>query len=158
MFDPVHNGHLDIVERAQRLFDEVWVVVARNPAKRPLFSAEERVRLFKSSVVAWPKVHVEASDELTVRYAARRGAHVLIRGLRAVLDYDYEVQMALMNRHLEPSLESLFMVTASQYSYLSSSLVKQVGSFHGALNGLVPEHVQEAMIEKFPALEGQHGR
>jgi pantetheine-phosphate adenylyltransferase len=147
-FDPLHLGHLDIVERCARLFDEVLVTVLRNPAKTPLFTAEERVRLIEASTRHLPNVRVSSFDGLTVEYARREGIRLIVRGLRAVLDFDYEVQMALMNRHLAPEVETVMLLTASSYSHLSSSLVKEIARHRRDLDGLVPAPVAKALRER----------
>jgi pantetheine-phosphate adenylyltransferase len=144
-FDPLHLGHLDVIERCARLFDSVEVTVLRNPAKTPLFSAEERVGLIRAAVAPFRNVVVSLFDGLTVDYARHIGAQVIVRGLRAVFDFDYELQMALMNRHLAPEIETVMLLTAAPYSHLSSSLVKEIAFFGGPLTGLVPAPVAEAL-------------
>lgn len=153
-FDPPHLGHLDILQRASRIFTRVWVAVLRNPAKTPLFSPEERVRLLEEAAAGLPNVSVVAADELTVGLASRLGAQVIVRGLRAILDYDYEVQMALMNRFLAPEIETVFMLTSSQYAHVSSSLIKQLAAFGAPLDGLVPDAVQRALRVRLGAVPG----
>jgi pantetheine-phosphate adenylyltransferase len=143
-FDPLHLGHLDIIERCARLFPALEVTVLRNPAKAPLFPVEERVRLIEASVAHLDNVSVSAFDGLTVEHARRIGARAIVRGLRAVLDFDYELQMALMNRQLAPDIETVMLLTASPFSHLSSSLVKEVASFGADVRGLVPAPVAEA--------------
>ncbi len=146
-FDPVTNGHLDIIERAARRFDALVVGVLDNPGKRPLFSVEERVALLKEVTQPIPKVEVDAFSGLLVDYARRRGADVVVKGLRAVTDFEYEIQMAQMNHSLS-GLETLFITTAPQWSFLSSSLVKEVASFGGDVSGLVPEVVAQRLRER----------
>ena len=144
-FDPVTNGHLDVIERAARIFDEVVVAVAVNPDKHPRFTAEERVDLIRESCRHLPNVAVTCFNGLLVEHAAEVGARVIVKGLRAVSDFEYEFQMAQMNRKLSPELETVFMTTASQYSFLSSSLVKQVARMGGDISDLVPESVRRRM-------------
>ena len=145
-FDPIHNGHLDIIERCRPLFDEVVVAVLGNEGKKPLFSVEERMESIREMV--GPDVRVESFSGLLVDFMDRVGGRAVIRGLRAVSDFEYEFQMALMNRHLEPTLETVFMMPAEQYTYLSSRLIKEVFSLGGDVRGLVPSAVERAMHEK----------
>ncbi len=146
-FDPVTNGHLDIIERAARRFDALVVGVLDNPAKRPLFSVEERVGLLKEVTHSIGNVEVAAFSGLLVDYAARRGADVVVKGLRAVTDFEYEIQMAQMNRSLG-GVETLFMTTSPSWSFLSSSLVREVARLGGDVAGLVPPVVAERLAEK----------
>jgi pantetheine-phosphate adenylyltransferase len=146
-FDPVTNGHLDIIERAAGRFDALVVGVLDNPAKRPLFGVEERVSLLKEVTQHLPNVEVDAFSGLLVEYAARRGADVVVKGLRAVTDFEYEIQMAQMNHSLA-GVETLFMTTAPQWSFLSSSLVKEVASLGGDVSPLVPAVVVERLRER----------
>ena len=146
-FDPVTNGHLDIIERAARRFEALVVGVLDNPAKQPLFSAEERVGLLKEATAELPNVTVEAFSGLLVEYANRRGADVVIKGLRAVTDFEFEIQMAQMNHRLA-GVETLFMTTSPQWSFLSSSLVKEVARFGGDVSGLVPAPVAERLADR----------
>ena len=147
-FDPVTNGHLDIIERGCRLFDEVTVAVSQNPEKAPLFSLEERMALLSSVTSRWHNVEIDSFKGLLVNYAVSRGASAIIRGIRAVSDFDYEFQMALMNRRLEDRLETIFLVPAEEYTYLSSSLVKEVFSLGGSVRGLVPAEVERGLLKK----------
>ena len=149
-FDPVTNGHLDIIERAARRFDALVVGVLDNPAKQPLFGAEERVGLLKEATAELPNVTVEAFSGLLVDYANRRGADVVVKGLRAVTDFEFEIQMAQMNHRLA-GVETLFMTTSPQWSFLSSSLVKEVARFGGDVAGLVPAPVAERLAERLEA-------
>ena len=142
-FDPVTNGHLDLIERASKLFDRLIVALLRNPDKDALFSLAERTEMLKQSVAHLRNVSVESFDGLLVEYARRRGARVILRGIRAVSDYEYELQMAMMNRQLEPGLETVFMLPAEAYSYLSSRLVKEVARLGGSVKGLVPPAVEK---------------
>lgn len=144
-FDPITNGHLDLIERGSRIFDQVIVAILDNPEKQPLFSLEERVELIRGAVGDLENVRVDTFDGLLVDYTRRCGAQVIVRGLRAVSDFEYEFQMALMNRRLGPDVETVFMMPAEAYSYLSSRLVKEVASLGGDIKGLVPETVARAM-------------
>lgn len=142
-FDPVTNGHLDLIERASRLFDRLIVALLLNPEKDPLFTVEERVEMLREVVRPLPNVEVATFEGLLVDYARRRGARVLLRGIRAVSDYEYELQMALMNRQLQPEIETVFMLPAEAYSYLSSRLVKEVARLGGSIKELVPPPIAE---------------
>ena len=146
-FDPVTNGHIDIIERAAGRFDALVVGVLDNPSKEPLFGAEERVGMLKEAVQALGNVEVEAFTGLLVEYATRRAADVVVKGLRAVTDFEYEIQMAQMNHQLA-GVETLFMTTSPQWSFLSSSLIKEVARFGGDVSTLVPEHVAARLAEK----------
>jgi pantetheine-phosphate adenylyltransferase len=148
MFDPVTNGHLDIVNRAAALFDRVVVAVVENPEKEPLFRTEERVAMLEEAVAGLEGVEVSSFAGLLVDYAGERGVDVIVKGLRAVSDFDYELQMAQMNRHLS-RIETYFVPTSPKWSYLSSSLVKQVARFGGDVSGMVPEHVGRSLKERF---------
>ncbi|MCX5726297.1 MAG: pantetheine-phosphate adenylyltransferase [Candidatus Saganbacteria bacterium] len=142
-FDPVTNGHLDIIERAAEIFDKVIVAVIKNPEKTPHFGLEDRVRMLKESVKGIEKVAVDSFDGLLVDYAKKMDASAIIRGLRAVSDFDYEFQMALTNRRMNPEVETIFFMTDYKYSYLSSSFVKQIAKLGGDVSGLVPKYVEE---------------
>ncbi|MGH2674719.1 MAG: pantetheine-phosphate adenylyltransferase [Actinomycetota bacterium] len=146
-FDPVTNGHLDIVRRAAALFDGVLVAVVENPAKEPLFSVAERVGMIREAVSGQGNVEVDSFSGLLVDYARRRGIAVIVKGLRAVSDFDIELQMAQMNRHLG-EVETCFVPTSPTWSYLSSSLVKEVARYGGDVSGLVPEHVLGRLKER----------
>ncbi len=141
-FDPVTNGHLDIIERGTGIFDRVIVAVLVNVAKNPLFTLEERLEMLRDATSRWRNVVIDTFDGLLVSYAAERQARVILRGIRAVTDFEYEFQMASMNRRLAPGIETVFMVPAEAYSYLSSSLVKEVASLGGSVTGLVPSMVE----------------
>ena len=141
-FDPITNGHLDIIARAARLFDRLVVAILVNPEKAPLFSVPERVALLREVLAEWPTVEVDTFGGLLVDYAQRREATAVVRGLRAISDFEYEMQMALMNRRLSPRLETVFMMPADTYSYVSSRLVKEVFALGGSITGLVPEVVE----------------
>jgi pantetheine-phosphate adenylyltransferase len=147
-FDPLTNGHVDIILRSAHLFERIIVAVLVNAEKNPLFSAAERVAIIREVFKEYPNIEVDTFDGLLVEYARRRRASALIRGLRAVSDFEYEFQMALMNRHLEPTLETVFMMPAEQYTYLSSRLIKEVFSLGGDIRGLVPVAVERRMKDK----------
>jgi pantetheine-phosphate adenylyltransferase len=151
-FDPVTNGHLDIIQRGCKLFDEIIVAILVNPDKTPFFSVEERQEILKGVLKdieqGGCKVVVESFEGLLVQYAAERNANAIVRGIRAISDYEYELQMALMNRRLEPSLETVFMMPAEAYSYVSSRLVKEVFHLGGNIAGLVPPLVEQRMRDK----------
>jgi pantetheine-phosphate adenylyltransferase len=149
-FDPPTNGHLDLIERGSNIFDELVVAILRNPDKNPLFSVGER----RSMTDDLRNVRVDTFDGLTVDYALRVNASAVLRGIRALSDYEYELQMALMNRKLQPELETVFMMPAEQYSYLSSRLVREVAQLGGSIEGLVPELVEQRLREKLdPAIK-----
>jgi pantetheine-phosphate adenylyltransferase len=149
-FDPVTNGHLDIIERAARRFDALTVGVLDNPSKQPLFSAEERVSLLKEATQDLANVEVEAFSGLLVEYASRKGADLVVKGLRAVTDFEFEIQMAQMNHSLS-GMEAMFMTTSPQWSFLSSSLVKEVARFGGDVSALVPGVVADRLRERLNA-------
>lgn len=144
-FDPVTNGHLDVVQRAAQLFEKVIMAVAANPGKAPLFSVQERIRLIAENVARLKNVEVDTFDGLLVDFARKRGAVALIRGLRALSDFEYEFQMALMNRHLDSGIETIFVMTKDAYSYTSSRLVKQVSRYGANIAPFVPANVLEAL-------------
>ena len=150
-FDPLTNGHVDIVLRCAHLFERVLIAVLVNPEKRPLFTPEERVDIIRQVFREYPNVEVDTFGGLLVDYARSRRASAIVRGLRAVSDFEYEFQMALMNRHLEPTLETVFMMPAEQYTYLSSRLIKEVFGLGGDVRGLVPPVVEEWMRRKHAA-------
>lgn len=147
-FDPVTNGHLDVIERAAKIFDELIVAVTTNPAKTPWFTLEERVQMIEECCSHLPNVTVEAFDGLLVNFVREKEAKVIIKGLRAVTDFDYEFQMAAINRKLAPEIETLFLMTSLPYAYLSSSAVKEVASLGGCLKDLVPDNVAERLRQK----------
>jgi len=147
-FDPLTNGHVDIVLRCAHLFERVLVAVLVNPDKHPLFSAAERVDIIRDVFREYPNVEVDSFEGLLVEYARTRRASAIVRGMRAVSDFEFEFQMALMNRHLEPTLETVFMMPAEQYTYLSSRLIKEVFSLGGDVSGLVPAIVEQRMRDK----------
>ena len=155
-FDPPTNGHLDVIERGSKIFDELIVAILRNPEKDPLFSVAEKRRMLESLTEGFKNVRVDTFEGLTVDYAARVKATAVLRGIRALSDYEYELQMALMNRKLQPDLETVFMMPAEQYSYLSSRLVREVAKLGGSIRDLVPETVERKLKEKLdPALKLQ---
>jgi len=147
-FDPVTNGHLDLIERGEKMFDLIIVAVLRNAEKQPLFSVAERVEMLREVTKQWTSVEIDVFDGLLVDYARKRGAGVILRGIRAVSDYEYELQMALMNRKLEPRLETVFMLPGLTYSYLSSKLVREIAQLGASLKGLVPDVVEQRLRAK----------
>jgi pantetheine-phosphate adenylyltransferase len=151
-FDPVTNGHLDIIERSCKLFDEIIIGILVNPEKQPFFSIEERhdmlTRVLEDIDQGSCDIRVDSFQGLLVNYAVAQEAHAIVRGIRAISDYEYELQMALMNRRLEPSIETVFMMSAETYTYVSSRLVKEVFLLGGALDGLVPPLIEKRMKEK----------
>jgi pantetheine-phosphate adenylyltransferase len=147
-FDPLTNGHVDIISRGARLFDRIVVANLVNAEKAPLFSMDERVEIARSVFRSQPNVEVDTFDGLLVDYVERRGAQVIVRGLRAVSDFEFEFQMALMNRRLQPKIETVFMMPAEQYTYISSRLIKEVFKLGGRVHGLVPELVEQRLREK----------
>jgi len=148
-FDPITRGHLDVIKRAAGLFDELVVAVATNDEKKPLFSRDEKIRLIEESCAGLENVTVDSFTGLVVDYAAEKDALALVRGLRAISDFEFEFQMALMNRQLSPTLETVFLTPKEKYSYISSRLVKEVARLGGDIQSLVPKHVAKALLEKF---------
>lgn len=147
-FDPITNGHLDLIERGARLFGKLIVAVLRNEGKEPLFSAEERCQMLREVVRPFPNVEVDSFGGLLVDYAARKDATAILRGIRAVSDYEYELQMALMNRRLRPDIETVFLMAAESYSFISSRIVKEVISLGGNISGLVPPSVEVRLRDR----------
>lgn len=147
-FDPMTYGHVDLIERAARIFDEVIVAIAANPNKKPLFSLEERVQLVTEVVHSYHRVTVYGFNTLLLDFAKQHGANVILRGLRAVADFDYEFQLASMNRFLSPAIESMFLMPAEKYMYVSSSLVREIASLSGDITGFVPPRIATALQEK----------
>jgi pantetheine-phosphate adenylyltransferase len=147
-FDPVTNGHLDLIERGQKMFDRLIVAVLKNTEKEPMFSVPERVEMLREVTRQWESVEIDVFEGLLVDYARKRGAAVILRGIRAVSDYEYELQMALMNRKLEPRLETVFMMPGETYSYLSAKVVREIAHFGGPLTGLVPSTVEQRLRAK----------
>ena len=150
-FDPVTNGHLDVIERAAKLFDEVIVAVAVNEQKRSLFTADERAELLAGAVAGWKNVRVSRFDGLLVEFASQQGANAVVRGLRAVSDFEFEFQMALMNRKLDEQIETIFLMPAEKYTYLSSRIVKEISRLGGNVDAFVPASVAAALREKLTA-------
>ncbi len=148
-FDPLTNGHLSLIQRGLKIFDGLVVLVANNPAKKPLFTVEERKTLIRGAVGDDPRVEIDSFDTLLVDYANRRGIHTVMRGLRAVSDFDYEFQLANMNRHLDPEFESVFVMTGEDYFFVTGSLVREVASFGADVSGMVPPNVAAGLKRKF---------
>lgn len=148
-FDPITYGHLDIIQRGLEVFDELIVAVARNSEKRALFTTDERLRMIREVVGENPRLRIDSFDGLLVDYVTKQGARVILRGLRAVSDFEYEFQIAQMNRTVREEIETLFMMTAVPYGYLSSSIVKEVASLHGPIDSFVPATVKAALQQKF---------
>jgi pantetheine-phosphate adenylyltransferase len=144
-FDPITNGHLDLIQRGSRMFDRLIVSILRNDAKQALFSVEDRMEMLREVVAVYPNVTVDSFEGLLVEHAAAQSASVLLRGIRAISDYEYELQMALMNRRLAPELETVFMMANESYSFISSRLVKEVFGLGGNIAGLVPPPVEERL-------------
>lgn len=158
-FDPPTNGHLDLISRGSKIFDELIVAILRNPDKGPLFSLSERRLMLEEMTEGFKNVQVDTFDGLTVDYAAKVNASAVLRGIRAISDYEYELQMALMNRKLRPDLETVFMMPAEQYSYLSSRLVREIAQLGGSIEGLVPGMVEQRLKEKLdPSIKFQNAR
>jgi pantetheine-phosphate adenylyltransferase len=147
-FDPVTNGHLDLIERGEKMFDKLIVAVLKNVEKQPLFSVAERVEMLKEVTQQWNGVEIDVFEGLLVDYARKRGAAVILRGIRAISDYEFELQMALMNRKLEPRLETVFMLPSETYSYLSAKLVREIAQLRGPLTGLVPTAIEQRLRKK----------
>jgi len=148
-FDPITNGHLSIVERALKVFDKLVIAILMNPHKSALFSVEERIYMIRQAVKGEPHIEVDAFDGLLVDYAVKKKSNVVIRGLRALSDFEYEFQMALMNRKLNRDIQSIFLMTDYKWFYTSSTIIKEAASFGGDISGLVPEVVNVALKEKF---------
>jgi pantetheine-phosphate adenylyltransferase len=148
-FDPFTNGHLDLVKRGLRIFDYLIVAVAPSPKKNPLFSTEDRLSLIRETLRDYKSVNVEMFDGLLVDYVRERKGSAIIRGLRAVSDFEYELQMALMNRRLSADIETVFMMPSEEYSYLTATIVKEIASLGGSVRGLVPPHVERALKKTF---------
>jgi len=147
-FDPITNGHLDITKRASELFDEIIIAVSTNIQKSPLFTLEERKSLIESTVKDLDNVVVHSFNDLAVRYAHEQGARILIRGIRAVSDFEYEFQMALMNRKLAPDIETVYLMPSEEYTYINSSIVKEVAKFGGKIESFLPVEVAQAVKDK----------
>ena len=155
-FDPITNGHLDLIERASKHFDRLIVAILRNETKEPLFTVDERMEMLREVIAGYPNVELDSFDGLLVDYAAARGATVLMRGIRAISDYEFELQMALMNRRLRPEIETVFLMAGEAYSFLSSRLVKEVISLGGNITGLVPPAVAVRLQKRMPLKKHRH--
>ncbi len=147
-FDPLTNGHLDLIDRGRRHFDHLIVAVLQNEEKRPLFTVEERIGLARGALGSWDNVGVDSFDGLLVDFAKQMGASIILRGIRAVTDLEYEMQMAMMNRRLSPELETAFLVPSEAYSYVSSRLVREVAGLGGSVEALVPPNIMTALAER----------
>jgi pantetheine-phosphate adenylyltransferase len=152
-FDPLTNGHLDVIERAVKLFDRVVVAVAKNEGKQPLFTLEERVDLVRRSIKHIPNAEVDSFDCLLVNYVDQQKAQAIVRGLRAVSDFEFEFQLALMNRKLNERVETIFMMPKDTYTFLSSRIIKEIARLGGDISAFVPAHVRTALVEKLKAAE-----
>lgn len=150
-FDPITNGHLDLIERGSRLFDKLIVSILQNESKAPLFSVTERMEMLRDVVRVFPNVGVDSFRGLLVDHAANCGATVILRGIRAISDYEYELQMALMNRRLRPGIETVFLMSGEAYSFISSRLVKEVFGLGGSISGLVPPSVEVRLRNRIMA-------
>lgn len=148
-FDPLTNGHLDVIERGRKIFDRLVVGILKNPHKQPLFTSEERKAMIEEVVKPFSNVEVEIFDGLLVNFARKKGCQVILRGLRAISDYEYETQIALINRKMAPEIETLFLPTSTEFSYLNSTIVKEIASFGGCIRGLVPPVVEKKLRDKF---------
>ena len=147
-FDPITNGHIDIVTRAASMFDKVVLAIAASPSKKPMFSLDERIALAEQATAHLVNVEVIGSSDLMANFARAQQANILIRGLRAVADFEYEMQLAHMNRHLMPELESVFLMPSKEWSFISSTLVKEVARHHGDVTHFLPVNVHQALMEK----------
>lgn len=156
-FDPITNGHLNIIERSLLIFDKLIIAVAINAAKQPLFTVEERVEMIKAVTNNNPNVMVDSFEGLLVDYVAEKNVHVLVRGLRAMSDFEYEFQMTFMNRKLNRSVETIFMMTGLRWFYVNSRIIKEVAFAGGSVKGLVPDVVSERLKEKFPLYRQRNG-
>ncbi len=156
-FDPITNGHLNIIERSLVIFDKLLIAVAINAAKKPLFTLDERVEMIKQVTKNNPNVIVESFEGLLVDYAVKKKINVLVRGLRAMSDFEYEFQMTFMNRKLDRSVETIFMMTGLRWFYVNSRIIKEVASAGGSVKGLVPDVVSERLKEKFPLYRERNG-
>jgi pantetheine-phosphate adenylyltransferase len=152
-FDPLTNGHLDVIERAVKLFDHVVVAVAKNESKNPLFSLEERVELVRQTIKHLPNAEADSFEGLLVDYANKRNAQAIVRGLRAVSDFEFEFQLALMNRKLNEKVETIFMMPKDTYTFLSSRITKEIARLGGDITAFVPPHVRTALLEKLKMAE-----
>lgn len=148
-FDPITNGHFDIIKRSAKVFDKVIVAVLVNPDKKSLFTPEERVELIRKVTTEYPNVEVLSFSGLLIDFVNKNGAKIIIKGLRTLTDFEYEFQMALMNKQLDSTIETVFMMTSAKNSFLSSSSVKQVAAFGGSIRGLIPDKIIPEVLEKF---------
>lgn len=152
-FDPITNGHLDLIKRALRTFDEVIIAVAPSMKKQPLFTIHERINMIKTVIKGLKRAKVEAFDGLLVEYVRKKKGIAILRGLRAISDYEYEFQMALMNRRLDTNIETVFMMPSEEYSFITSSIIKEAAFFGGSVKGLVPEEVEVALRKKIKTVK-----
>ena len=152
-FDPLTNGHLDVIERAVKLFDHVVVAVAKNESKQPLFSLEERVELVRRSIKHIPNAEADSFDSLLVDYVNKRNAQAIVRGLRAISDFEFEFQLALMNRKLNEKVETIFMMPKDTYTFLSSRIIKEIARLGGDITAFVPAQVRTTLLEKLKTVE-----
>ena len=152
-FDPITNGHLDLIKRALRTFDEVIITVAPSLKKQPLFTLQERLDLIHAAVKGLKRAKIDSFNSLLVDYVRKRKGNAILRGLRAISDFEYEFQLAHMNRRLNKNIETVFMMPSQEYSYLTSSVIKEIASFGGSVKGLVPEKVEKALKEKFKTVK-----
>ncbi len=148
-FDPITNGHIDIIKRSLKIFDHVIIAVALNPKKAPMFKVSERIEMVKEATQDLSRIDVEPFEGLLVNYVKKKKATAIIRGLRAISDFEYELQMALMNRKLDQAIETVFLMPSEEYSYLTSTLIKEVASYSGETKGLVPPNVEKLLKDKF---------
>ena len=149
MFDPIHNGHLDLIQRSLRIFDELIIAVVANPAKEPLFSVNVRLEMIDEATGGLSNLRITSFDGLLIDLVARERADVIVRGIRAVSDFEYEFQMALMNRKLRDNVETVFMMPHENYTYIASRLIKEVASFGASVTGMVPPLVEKRLVERF---------
>lgn len=156
-FDPITNGHIDLIQRSRSLFDRLVVAIARNPQKVPLFTLEERLDMAREALAGTEGVEIAVFDDLLIHFARARGCRAIIRGLRAVSDFEYELQIALTNRKMDPGIETVFLTPAEQYIYLSSSIVKEIASYRGPVVDFVPAVVEAGLRKKFPP-DGEGGK
>lgn len=154
-FDPVTNGHLDIIERGLKIFDRIIVTILENPAKKLLFTVEERMELLSLSLAEFSNIEIASYDGLLVDYAKQRNAHAILRGMRAVSDFEYEFQMALMNRRLNREIQTVFLMTGLRWIFTSSSIIKEAAKFGGNIESMVPPAVQKALEERFHTSVGE---
>ena len=150
MFDPMHNGHLDLIERSLRIFDELIVAVVANPSKQPLFDVKERLEIIDEATAGMGRMRITSFDGLLIDLVHREQADCIVRGIRAVSDFEYEFQMALMNRKLRHTVETVFLMPHEKYTYISSRLIKEVASYGASVGSLVPAGVEKRLAEKFP--------